>query len=65
MEGSRKGALEIMGFKKGAETFKHCKVQKKLLSGIKLLCQSEVIMASNTGAVKKGSPTLAERLKKL
>lgn len=53
-----------MGFKKGTETFKHCKVQKKLLSGIKLLCHTEVIVVSNRGAVKKGSPTLAERLKK-
>lgn len=54
-----------MGFKKDTETFKHCKVQKKLLSGIKLLCHTQVIMVSNRGAVKNGSPTLAERLKKL
>lgn len=65
MEGSRKGALEIMGFKMGTETFKHCKVQKKLLSGIKLLCHTELIVVSNRGAVKKGSPTSAEKLKKL
>lgn len=64
MEGLRKGALEIMGFKMGTETFKHCKVQKKLLSGIKLLCHTELIV-SNRGAVKKGSPTSAEKLKKL
>lgn len=53
MKGSRKGALEIMGFKKGTEAFKHCKVQKKLLSGIILLCHSEVIVASNRGAAKE------------
>lgn len=53
--------MEVTGFKEGTETFKCCEVQKKL-SGIKLLCHTEVIVVSNR-AVKKCSHTLADTKK--